>query len=305
MKIFALVITYNRSESLEKAMKRLISQKRKADEIVIINNCSTDNTSELLKNYQNHAHIFNFNQNTGGAGAYYFGLNQCVKMGADWIIGVEDDIILPKNYLFQLEQTINKQDISQIGFIYPRVISIHDRHKIDGFLYFKNQTTTEFPKLLKAQFAGMIFHAKAIKKVGLPIHSFFIYFDDWEFTERMNRKGFEGIHTPNLYVWHNDVQRTHGARYLHAPYIGIWKSYYGIRNELTYLKTHHFKTYCYQLLKHVFWIPLITLFKRKDHAAIVALNWAYWSMKSLFKTLQIDYVNDINTKAFVKRVLGK
>ncbi|MDP2175391.1 MAG: glycosyltransferase [Bacteroidota bacterium] len=305
MKIFALVITYNRSKSLEKAMKRLLSQKRKADEIVIINNCSTDNTSELLKNYQNDAHIFNLNQNTGGAGAYYFGLNQCVKMGADWIIGVEDDIILPKNHILHIEQTIKSQNFSEIGFIYPKVISIHDRYKLDGFLYYKNQITTEYPRLLKAQFAGLSFNANAIKKVGLPIHSFFIYYDDWEYTERMNRHGFEGIHTPNLYVWHNDVKRSDGSPYLHAPYNGIWKSYYGIRNELTYLKNHHFKTYCFQLMKHVFWIPLITLLKRKDHAANVAFNWAFWSFKSIFKTLQIDYVNDSNTKAFEKRFLGK
>jgi GT2 family glycosyltransferase len=304
MKIFALVITYNRSVSLEKAMNRLLSQKRKADEIVIINNCSTDNTLELLKNYQNQAHIFNLNQNTGGAGAYYFGLNQCVKMGADWIIGVEDDIILPKNYIQQLETFISSKELSEIGFIYPRVISIHNRNKLDGFLYFNQQQFKEFPQINKAQFAGMTFNAKAIQKVGLPIHSFFIYYDDWEYTERMNREGFWGVHIPDLYVWHNDVQRTEGAPYLYAPFNGIWKSYYGIRNELTYLKTHHFKTYCFQLMKHVFWVPFLILFKRKDKASNVACNWAFSSLKSLFKTLQIDQVGDRNTEVFEKKFWG-
>jgi GT2 family glycosyltransferase len=302
MKIFALVITYNRSQSLEKAMKRLVSQKRKADEILIINNCSTDNTSDVLKRYQNQAHIFNLNQNTGGSGAYYFGLNQCVKMGADWIIGVEDDIILPKNYIRNLENLISNNHLNEIGFLYPRVISFHNRNKLDGFLYFNQQQFKGFPQIVKAQFAGMTFNTKAIQKVGLPIHSFFIYFDDWEYTERMNRHGFIGIHTPELYLWHNDIKGFGGPPYLNAPYKSIWKSYYGIRNELSYLKIHQFKTYCIQLMKHVCWVPFIILFKRKDNAIKVAFNWAYWSMKSLFKTLQIDKVGDENTKLFEKKV---
>ena len=51
MKIIAGIITHNRSELLVRCLENVLKQTRKLDKILIIDNGSTDNTSEILKNY--------------------------------------------------------------------------------------------------------------------------------------------------------------------------------------------------------------------------------------------------------------
>ena len=48
-KIIAIVVTYNRCELLKRCIEYLNNQVLKPDEILVINNGSTDGTSEMLK----------------------------------------------------------------------------------------------------------------------------------------------------------------------------------------------------------------------------------------------------------------
>ena len=48
-KICAIVVTYNRVELLKLTIEKLLKQTRKIDEVIIINNASTDNTGEFLE----------------------------------------------------------------------------------------------------------------------------------------------------------------------------------------------------------------------------------------------------------------
>jgi GT2 family glycosyltransferase len=295
MKIFALVITYNRCYSLNKAIDRLLKQNDSVDKIIVINNNSNDSTYTYLKTFENNPlfAIYHFNKNTGGAGAYYYGFNQCVSQGADWIICIEDDIILPRTFCTDLKPLLEVRKDEKIGFIYPKILSIENRHHIHGTLFLTQNNTIE-----KAQFAGLVVNAKGIQSVGLPIHSFFIYFDDWEYTLRLTQNGYIGIHAPTLYAWHNDGVRAIGKPWLSAPKKEIWKSLYGIRNELVFYKKKGLGVYTKLLLKHVLLTPISILFHRKENALYVAIKWSLWSFKSLFFNYTIDKVNSENVKRF-------
>ena len=282
MKIIALVITFNRSQVLQKSLARLFAQQRPFDEILIINNCSTDNTALVLEHYKTQATIVNLNKNVGGAGAYFIGLKMCFERQADWVFCAEDDIIAPKNFAKHFEQIAIKENTEHIAFFYPRLLSVHNRRQQDGFIYnAPNQQHPAYKNITKATFAGLLINAQLAKSIGLPIHSFFIYFDDWEYTQRLSQK-WQGLHVPNLMLWHNDFQRFEGAPYLNAPNNRLWKNLYGIRNELFILKQNNKLAYLKQLLKHVFYIPFLILLHRKDNRLSVSFKWSFWASKSLF-----------------------
>lgn len=291
MKIIALVITFNRSAVLQKSLTRLLAQQRPFDEILVINNCSTDNTALVLEPYKNQITPIHLNQNVGGAGAYFIGLKMCFERQADWVFCAEDDIVAPKNFAKNFAQILQQENTTNTAFFYPRLLSIHNRHQLDGFIY-EDPTTQHqsYKNITKATFAGLLINAQLAKTIGLPIHSFFIYFDDWEYTQRL-RKQWQGLHLPSLYLWHNDFQRFEGAPYLHAPSNRVWKNLYGIRNELFVLKQSNKTAYLKQLLKHVFYIPLQILLHRKENPVSVSLKWSLWASKSLFfsaKSVQYD-----------------
>ena len=61
MKILAAIVTYNRLELLQRCIKNIKQQKRKVNNLLIINNDSTDGTKNyLMTNNFNHicVHIF-------------------------------------------------------------------------------------------------------------------------------------------------------------------------------------------------------------------------------------------------------
>ncbi len=306
MKIITLIVTYNRCESLKKAYKRLSEQKRKSDEILIINNHSTDGTNEFLKTIDHQAKIVHLKENIGGAGAYFVGLALCESLKADWIFCMEDDIIIPTDFLKQFESNVNQYQLETKGFIYPKVISIHNRHHLDGFIYLKpkQNQNAKYPSIEKAQFAGLMVNAQMIAKVGLPIKEFFIYFDDWDYTQRISKHS-EGVFISDLFVWHNDFLRKEGAPYLYADQKTLWKNLYGIRNELVCLKQQNKYLYTKQLIKHCFWIPCIIIRKRKEQTLKTAFLWFKWSFSSLLMDYKIEHINTSSTNAFLEQKIIK
>ena len=48
-KVIAVVVTYNRQQLLSECIDALRNQTRKLDKILVVNNCSTDNTERWLQ----------------------------------------------------------------------------------------------------------------------------------------------------------------------------------------------------------------------------------------------------------------
>lgn len=71
-KIAAVVVTFNRLELLKKCVESLRNQTHKLDEILIINNSSTDGTLDWL-NQQNDLTVIS-QENSGSAGGQFTGI---------------------------------------------------------------------------------------------------------------------------------------------------------------------------------------------------------------------------------------
>lgn len=89
MNIIAVVVTYNRMELLKRNI-RCLQQNKPISSIVIVNNGSTDGTTEWLAAQEGLTVI---NQtNVGGAGGFYTGIQYAYQAGADWIWCMDDDV---------------------------------------------------------------------------------------------------------------------------------------------------------------------------------------------------------------------
>lgn len=293
MKLFALVVTYRNPGSLKKCIDRLLLQSDYIHKIVVVNNASKDVTESYLESIKEKVECIHLKTNTGGAGGYHYGLKYCVEKGADWIWCVEDDILSSRNFAMEFKKLFSdkQEDLENIGFFYPRVISIMNRHKLDGNVFPKQppQQVANLQVLEKAQFAGCLLNAVAIRKAGLPLKEFFIYYDDWEFTSRLIKKGFTGLFVENLFVWHNADEIRQSQPYLNRRKQDIWKHFYGIRNELYILRKRNFVTFIRPFLYNLFYIPFLILTKRKEDKFYVAFNWVKWTLKSIFLKTYVGY----------------
>ncbi len=85
--ICAVVPTFNRKVLLTACLTALLSQTRPLDEIILIDNASTDGTEELVKARFSQVTYVKLPENTGPAGGVGAGMRLAYEKGHDWILG--------------------------------------------------------------------------------------------------------------------------------------------------------------------------------------------------------------------------
>lgn len=237
-KIAAVVVTYNRLELLKECIQSLRNQTHKLDEIIIVNNSSTDGTLEWL-NAQNDLTVIT-QENSGSAGGQYTGIKTAYEKEYDWIWCIDTDIILDINALKMFVES-NVIDSISTGFL-SSVINY-----TDGNLCYINipyfpvgidmlKSYLKYSELptLSASFGSVLISKNAVAKVGYPIKDFFIWGDDVEYTFRIVSSGFNGylIKSSNAihYATNNEFNPFAKMNYKNK------KSFYCVRNTVFIIK---------------------------------------------------------------------
>lgn len=114
MKIIAVVVTYNRLELLKRNIGCL-RQNQPLSSIVVVNNGSTDGTAGWLSGQQGLTVITQ--ENVGGSGGFYTGMQYAYREGADWIWCMDDDVFPRPDCLEHLLEYAEGKDI---GILAPR-----------------------------------------------------------------------------------------------------------------------------------------------------------------------------------------
>lgn len=246
MKTDCLVVTYNRLDLLRENVGALMRQTHLPRQIFIVDNHSTDGTSEWLdQNLKDKPRfvVVHLPENTGGAGGFCEGMKRAVEGGADWIWVMDDDTIPAPTALEELERAILV--VPEVAFACSKVVWT------DGSLHQMNLPAVErdaegHPRLFTAggcevarcshcSFVSSMFRASAIRQVGLPIREFFIWMDDVEFTCRLSDQGFTGLYVPASSVLHKTPGNMPPSL-SQAPVGSEWKYYYFARNHVYFTR---------------------------------------------------------------------
>ena len=95
MRVSTVVVTYNRYEMLAKSLRALLAQTRVPDEILVIDNASTDETPALFASDAEFddplIHYIRLAKNLGGAGGFKEGMRRAAEAGNDWCWIMDDD----------------------------------------------------------------------------------------------------------------------------------------------------------------------------------------------------------------------
>jgi|UniRef100_A0A7V3RFE7 GT2 family glycosyltransferase len=231
MKIAIVVVTYNRLDWLKKNIKALTSQTRVADEIIVVDNASTDGTQDFLKTLLSKTmKIERLNENIGGAGGFSYGLHCAIEDGADWVWMMDDDAIPYDSALERLENAISRSRDERIGVFLSKIVKTSNEKGDEKLSYVSVGT-----------FVGFTVSKEVVKKIGLPDPDFFIYADDYEYSIRIRRAGFKIVRVNSSLIEHKDwVKQKHLFRFpFTKPSIPSWKVYYIFRNPL--IATNHSK----------------------------------------------------------------
>jgi GT2 family glycosyltransferase len=195
--IAAVVVTFNRLALLQECIASLRNQTRQLDEIIVVNNSSTDGTLEWLNDQKDLTIITQ--PNSGSAGGFHVGIKTAYEKGYDWIWCMDDDAEPELNALEALTKFFNDNnkvlactviDEQQIVQLNHRGYFNFRRIKKGDLQYpseLENYSNKESFKADFASFVGIMIHKSIVKDIGLPREDFFICHDDIEYCMRINK----------------------------------------------------------------------------------------------------------------------
>ncbi len=232
-KVAAVLVSFNRLEFLKEIILALKNQSHKPDEIIVVNNSSTDGTGDWLGSQKNITVITQ--ANLGSSGGQYTAYKTAYNKGYDWIWGMDDDVVPRRDCLETLLASAKDGNIyNPLRHTPSGNVFINDTLEINLTNPFKGYWTRILSeadlskKMIPADgttFEGPLIHRSVIESIGLPDKDFFIYGDDTEFMIRAKRAGAE------IFI-NTDAKMD---RKLEAPdslNTFDWKLYYIIRNQM-------------------------------------------------------------------------
>jgi GT2 family glycosyltransferase len=233
-KLCVVVVTYNRKELLKCCLNALLQQAYRPNKILVVNNASTDGTTEILELEFPQIEVLKLAKNLGGAGGFHEGIKRAYSDGFDWLWLMDDDSIPEPDALAELFSAYYRFDpADRPRLLASKVVWLDDSlHSINI-----PQVKTSDPEkaLLAAQhstlsiryatFVSLLLHRSLIEQYGLPIADYFIWSDDIEYTARILRNEF-GVAVPRSIVLHKTA-----SKHTHLNDAGF-RYYYHIRNNI-------------------------------------------------------------------------
>ena len=119
-KVSVCIPVYNGSKYIAKAIESVLAQTYKDFSLIVVDNCSTDNTEEIVRNFHDPRLTYKRNkENIGLVG----NANRCLELAKGEYIYIlhHDDIMLPEN----LERKVSLLDKNpKVGFVHSNILVI-------------------------------------------------------------------------------------------------------------------------------------------------------------------------------------
>jgi rhamnopyranosyl-N-acetylglucosaminyl-diphospho-decaprenol beta-1,3/1,4-galactofuranosyltransferase len=238
--VAAVVVTHNRLELLQECVSALRGQSRRPDEIVIVNNGSTDGTAEWLAAQPDLTVVTQ--ANLGSSGGQSTGIKTAYARGHDWFWCMDDDTIPHPAALLRMSST--PQFLSDSTGCLSSLVLDHEGRLFDS-PYLQPTASAAWAltvladrcvEVKVATFISLLVHRRAVAAVGLPVKEFFYMRDDWEFTERISAQ-FRNFCCLDSIVVHKVKPSPDGKRDYHFPaYFWTTKYFYSVRNDVLWTR---------------------------------------------------------------------
>lgn len=225
-------------------------------ECMVVDNGSKDGTEEELAKYKLPNMDYKFIEsgaNLGFAGGNNVGIKDAVRRKFDYIILMNNDLILPKDIVIKLVSYM--ENSTGVGIASPKMYfakgyEFHkDRYKesekgkvfwyAGGILDRNNVYSThrgvdevdrgQYDNIEETDFANgacVIIRREVFKKIGMFDSGFFLYWEDADFSERARRAGFKIMYYPKTCMWHKVSASTGGSGSPSNDYFLIRNRYY-------------------------------------------------------------------------------
>jgi hypothetical protein len=238
-KIGIIIINYNGEKYTNSCIRSIFKSSYQNYLIIVVDNASTDNSVQLLKEEFNNKIILIKNKdNLGFSGANNIGIKYALENGCEYVVLLNNDTEIDKDLIKNMVKTSIKNNNAIIS---PKIYYYDKPNKIwsaggginwkKGLSYhygFNEIDKGQFDEQKEIDFATgccILIHKSVFNKIGFLAEEYFLYFEDTDFCVRAKRAGINSLYEPSAKLWHK-VSSTTGSRE------SLITLYYGNRNRL-------------------------------------------------------------------------
>lgn len=242
--ISVIIINHNGVAFLDRCFSSLLRTNYDNFEVIFVDNASTDESVEYLKNKFNDKRIafIQNDKNYGVPGGRNIGFQ---KAKGDFIVFLDNDTEIDSEWLNGLINVF-KTDC-KIAVAQSKLLNMVERNKFDhagdyltpfGFLYERSNQAIDngqFDKIediFNAKGAATMIKSSIFKELGMYDDSYFMYLEETDFCFKVWLSGYRVAFAPKSIVWHAFNTPLKEMKKYYSNYV---VRYYGCRNYITTL----------------------------------------------------------------------
>jgi len=247
------MVLHNEEQHIKSLTESLLRQSYKSVNYYVLDNCSSDKSSWLIKKYLPTSTYFYSDVNLGFAKGNNLLAKQAVLDGADYIFILNTDMVLDSNCIEEMVLLSRKDD--SIGGISPilffgyaskkneSVIQCYDINirynsgKVSNKWTNKIFEYCDLPEIKEVNFVqggALFYNTRLYEKIGLFEEENYMYGDELELSYKIAKTDYKLFVTQKAKVWHfHDWSKKNKTGY-------YFMYYYIKRNKLLFLYRHKF-----------------------------------------------------------------
>lgn len=241
-RVTALILNYNLTDYTIECVRSLEAVEYPALEILVVDNCSTDNSAERLRQALPSVDVRATSENLGYTGGINAGLRFAQDHHPDYVLVLNPDTEVDKTFLTHLVNAMQERPraVGACGTIYThhdptlvwyaggrmipwRGLAVHD--KMNQHLEPSGLGTPHPVTFITG--CMILFRSSMLEGMEVEDERFFMCLDDVELSARMLTKGYELLYVPKSMIYHK-VLGEKGSPL---------KVYYTVRNRLLLIRT--------------------------------------------------------------------
>ncbi|MHC4844964.1 MAG: glycosyltransferase family 2 protein [Planctomycetota bacterium] len=195
MRISAVISTWNKREAVLANIAALKAGTRVPDEIVVVDNCSSDGTGEAVsKNYPDVVLVVMPHDKLGACETFNIGFE---RASGDLIAIMDDDVEATPEWLATLEDTLLSDPESTVmvssRVIEPGMPEAYQRAEVERGRYYASTFRG----------CGTLVRTQALREAGAYDVRFFIYGNERDLAARLLARGGRIVQTPDAVIHHS------------------------------------------------------------------------------------------------------
>jgi GT2 family glycosyltransferase len=216
------LVTYNSGRFIKRCLESVLAQKYRDKEIIIVDNCSTDGTADILEQFEDRCQIVYNSENVGFAAAQ----NQAIALSSgDWVLTLNPDVLLLPDFIQGLVDA--GQMDSKIGTVCGKLLTMTAafdipakpvvdstgiyfnpmlRHLDRGSQEVDNGHYLHYEYVFGATAAAALYRRKMIDDISIDGEffdsDFFVYREDADVAWRAQLMGWRCLYAPYARGYH-------------------------------------------------------------------------------------------------------